>query len=261
MKTEIFYFSATGNSLAVAEDIAAQLPEVQIRAIPKAINEDIVINSDNLGIVFPVYFVGMPRIVINFIQKITSSKAKYIFAVCTSGSPFPGGTLLQAQQELKAKGLTLNSGFSIQMPGNYIVKYGAFSPRHQERLFNKEKKKVAAISQMILNQQDHKIEGNNSLINWVGNLAYQSMFPKFPTLDRNFTVNENCRRCGICEKVCPVQNIQMTDGKPHWQGNCEHCLACIQLCPAEAIQYGNKTVNRKRYHHPEVQVGELYRED
>jgi flavodoxin len=35
MKTSIFYFSSTGNSLKVAKDIAAMLSETQIFAIPK----------------------------------------------------------------------------------------------------------------------------------------------------------------------------------------------------------------------------------
>ncbi|HBF40164.1 MAG TPA: 4Fe-4S ferredoxin, partial [Firmicutes bacterium] len=111
----------------------------------------------------------------------------------------------------------------------------------------------------VQNQQNNKIERNNFLINWIGNIAYKSVSPKFPTLDRNFTVNEKCNGCNTCEKVCPVKNIQIADGKPWWQGHCEHCLACIQWCPQEAIQYGSATVHRKRYHHPEVLVKELYR--
>ena len=146
------------------------------------------------------------------------------------------------------------------MPGNYLVKYGAYSIEKQKGMFIKEKEKVETIVKMITNQQENKIERNNFLINGIGNLAYKSMLPKFPTLDRNFNVNEKCNSCNTCEKVCPVQNIKIINGRPNWQGNCEHCLACIQWCPTEAIQYGTQTNDRKRYHHPEVLVKELYRE-
>lgn len=259
MKTNLFYYSATGNSLIVAKDIAAILPETQIFSIPKIIDQEIDLNADNIGFVFPVYFTGMPRIVIDFIDRLELSKAKYIFAICTCAS-IPLGTLLQVQKQLRTKGITLNAGFYVTMPGSYIIKYGAFPLEQQEYLFAKEKEKVAAIVKMIVNQQDNKIERNNFLINAIGNIVYRSMLPKFPTLDRNFNVSDKCNSCNLCERVCPVKNIRIIDGRPNWQGNCEHCLACIQWCPAEAIQYGTITNDRKRYHHPEVLVNELYRE-
>lgn len=227
MKTNLFFFSATGNSLIVAKDIAAILPETQIFSISRVINQKIDLNVDNIGIIFPVYFSGMPKIVIDFINKLESSKTKYMFAICTCGS-FPMGTLLQAQKQLRTRGMTLNAGFSIQMPGNYLVKYGAFSIEKQEDMFIKEKQKVEAIVRIIRNQQENRIERNNLLINGIGNLAYKLMLPKFSTLDQNFNVNEECNNCNTCEKVCPVQNIKIINRRPNWQGNCEHCLACMQ---------------------------------
>lgn len=259
MKTSLFFFSSTGNSLIVAKDIAAKLPETQIFSIPRIIDQEIDLNVDNVGIVFPVYFAGVPRIVNHFLEKIDLSKAKYVFAICTCGG-FPMGTLLQVRNHLKKKGITLNAGFSIQMPGNYLIKYGAISVEKQEQLLIKENEKVATIVKMIMDQQENKIEKNNFVINGIGNLAYKLMFPKFPTLDKNFIVDDKCNSCNICERVCPVHNIRMENGKPNWQGNCEHCLACIQWCPAEAIQYCTKTTTRKRYHHPDVLVKQLYRD-
>ncbi len=259
MKTHLFYFSATGNSLAVAKDIAAKLPDVQILSIPKVINQSIDCNADNLGIIFPVYYLGMPRIVVDFINRMEPDRANYIFAICTYGG-LAGGTLLQTQKLLNARGLTLNAGFTIKMPGNYLVKYGAYSSEKQKKFFAKEKQKIATIAGMIENQQDSAIERNNFIINGIGNMAYRSVFPRFPKLDRNFNVNEKCNHCHTCEKVCPVQNIKMVNEKPNWQGNCEHCLACIQWCPVEAIEYGTQTIERKRYHHPEISAKDLYRE-
>jgi Fe-S-cluster-containing hydrogenase component 2/flavodoxin len=259
MKTNMFYFSSTGNSLMIAKDIAAKLPGTQVFSIPKAMNQVMDLDADNIGIIFPVYFWGIPRIVIDFINRLDAGKAKYIFAISNYGG-FAAGALLQVQEQLASKGLTLHAGFPIRMPGNYIVKYGAFPVKQQEKLLIAEKRKVEAIVGMIQNQQPHPIGKSNFLIKGIGNFVYKSMLPKFPTLDQNFSVNEKCNHCNICEKVCPVADIKMTDGRPTWQGNCEHCLACIQWCPTEAIQYGTKTVNRKRYHHPEVHAKELYRE-
>jgi ferredoxin len=126
------------------------------------------------------------------------------------------GTLLQVQNQLRTRGLTLNAGFSIPMPGNYLVRYGAFSIEKQKKMFIKEKKKIETIVKIIENRQENKIERNNFLINGIGNLFYKSMLPKFSTLDQNFNVNEKCISCNTCEKVCPVQNIKMDTGRPKW---------------------------------------------
>jgi ferredoxin len=201
----------------------------------------------------------MPQIVIDFINKLEPNGTKYIFAICTCGL-MPMGALIQDQKQLRSRGLNLNAGFSIPMPGNYLVKYGAYSIEKQKNQFTKEKNRIENIVKVITNQQENKIEKNNFLINGIGNLIYKSMLPKFPTLDQNFKVTENCNKCNICERVCPVQNIKIIKGKPNWQGSCQHCLACMQWCPTEAIQYGNQTKGRKRYHHPEVTVTEIFRE-
>ncbi|MGE5604752.1 MAG: EFR1 family ferrodoxin [Bacteroidota bacterium] len=258
MKTNLFFFSSTGNNLSVAKDIAAKLPGTQIIPISRALNGTIDLNVDNIGLVFPVYFGGLPRIVVDFINQLDPAKIKYIFAVCTYGG-LPAAALSQTEQLLQVINITLNAGLSIQMPGNYLVKYGAFSSEQQQRLFQKAKEKINTIVAAVKNQAN-MIEPGNRLITIIARLIYQSVYPKFSTLDRNFTVAENCTGCRTCEKVCPVRNIKMAANRPTWQNNCEHCLACIQWCPTQAIQYGTKTANRKRYHHPEVTVEEMYRE-
>ncbi|WP_226377679.1 hypothetical protein [Citrifermentans bremense] len=64
----------------------------------------------------------------------------------------------------------------------------------------------------------------------------------------------------MCERICPVSNVLLQAGKPVWHGNCEQCLACIQWCPAKCIQYGGKTKEYERYHHPEVMMRDVMRE-
>jgi ferredoxin len=53
--------------------------------------------------------------------------------------------------------------------------------------------------------------------------------------DRTFRVSGACTGCGICVKVCPVQNIEMVNGKPQWLHHCENCTACFHWCPTQAI--------------------------
>ena len=78
-------------------------------------------------------------------------------------------------------------------------------------------------------------------------------------LDKGLWVDEKCDNCGICEDVCPVDNIKFSKSKspgPTWQHHCINCLACYHHCPQEAIQLG-KEEQMQRYRHPEISLEEI----
>lgn len=256
MKTSLFYFSATGNSLAIARDIAEGIPEAKIYSIPQAIRGDIPLEEDCIGIIYPVYFAGLPRIVSDFIKRLNPENVKYLFVVCTFGA-FAAGSLLMAEEQLRAVGIPMNAGYYVPMPGNYIVKYGAYKKEKQKKMFQNKSESVRSIIEDVVNQKSISVRPGNFLFNMIGKAIYKSKLPQLPTLDRNFATNYKCNRCGICVKVCPVENIHMEGQKPQWQGNCEHCMACIQWCPVEAIEYTVATEGRERYHHPDIAVMDL----
>jgi MinD superfamily P-loop ATPase len=81
---------------------------------------------------------------------------------------------------------------------------------------------------------------------------------KVANMDRDYNVNSNCAGCAICEKVCPVKNIEMANNKPQFKHHCENCTACIQFCPQKAVNYKDATQNRRRYTNPEIDYAELY---
>ena len=93
------------------------------------------------------------------------------------------------------------------------------------------------------------------MMKYVSKMAGRIMIPK--DSDKNFSVTDNCVGCGICAEVCPAGNIVIKDGKPEWQHHCERCTACMQLCPKRAIEFGSRTKNWGRYHHPDVSVNDL----
>lgn len=55
MKTEIYYFTGTGNSLVVARDLTKEL-NGELIAIPSVMSKETInIDAEVIGIVFPVY--------------------------------------------------------------------------------------------------------------------------------------------------------------------------------------------------------------
>ena len=88
MSTEIYYFSGTGNSLAVARDIAERTKGTLI-SIPAVMDKQSTkTDAGDIGIIFPCYLAqlyGIPLIVERFVKRIEDVGSKYIFAVCTCG--------------------------------------------------------------------------------------------------------------------------------------------------------------------------------
>lgn len=260
MNTVLYYFSGTGNSLVIARDLAAALGNTTLIAIPDALQTPAVGADDApdaVGIVFPVYAWGPPRIVADFINSRQWNGIPYLFAVCTCGG-FPGGTLTLLAQALRARGGNLKAGFSIVMPGNYTALYGAIAEAKQQKMFAGARARVAEIAGLIKARRNQPVEKSFWLINLLTGFIYKHGMPKFKTADVKFFVLDTCTHCGLCVKVCPRRNIALKDGHPQWLGNCEQCMACLQWCPVSAIQFGPSTQNRKRYHHPAIKAKDLF---
>ena len=87
MKTTIYYFTGTGNSLAAARKIAGALGETELVPIASLADTPGIISpaADRVGIVCPVYDCGVPVMVANFAERLDLSKARYAFAVVTMG--------------------------------------------------------------------------------------------------------------------------------------------------------------------------------
>jgi ferredoxin len=256
MKTVIYYFSGTGNSLKIAWDLTKFLGDADVIPIAKAIRQDSVSpNADRIGIIYPVYMWGMPLIVNRFIKKLRTDK--YIFAIANCGG-MAAGALIHTKKRLEEQGMNLSSGFVVKMPANYTPMYGAQPQEKQNKLFKQAEDKIKAIADIIQAGKENPIEKSSFLSNFFfSSFIYNMGSSKIPESDKSFWVNEKCTSCGTCEKICPVDNIKLANEKPTWLHHCEQCMACLQWCPAEAIQFGKKTEGRKRYRNPSVKATDL----
>lgn len=257
----ILYFSGTGNSLQVAKDLSNELEKVELCKLTSlADEEEIEIKSRVLGIVFPVYYARLPLIVEAIVRKLKLGKDTYFFAVGTYGGA-AADVLIKMNNILQNGGRTLNSGFLLHMPANNIFAYNPKLGKSKNKIFNKEKKKVKEISDIIKERKDHKCELSKLRIDIVIDRILIKVTDKIMEnlhrRDEQFWINDKCNNCRLCERICPVNNIEFNSDKPVWKHKCEQCTACIQYCPQEAIQWGNKTSSRIRYRNPNVTIVEL----
>ena len=255
METTIYYFSGTGNSLKIAKCLSDKLEHCELVPIAKLWKQDTIVpQSEKVGLIFPLYFGGCPSILLDFLNKLEIYKLNYIFAIVTSHHGGSGACLYQINKILRKNSKALNAGFSIRMPGNYIPMYDIAPKESHEIDFEKANKEIELITDIVKNNGE-KVK--KEVLPIIGNVFSKIFRKKFNKSDVNFYADEKCNSCEVCEKVCPVNNIKIVDGKPEWQHKCQRCLACIHFCPQEAIQYGKKTVKRRRYHHPAITVNDI----
>jgi ferredoxin len=253
MKAIIYYFSATGNSLATARALADRISGTELHSIPDVMKSATVPTADVIGLVFPVYMFGVPPIVARFCRRLRASNKPYVFGVATGR--IPGATLIQLRDLLFANGLILSAGFVVGLPDNYTPLQGAPSQARQEKMFAAARTKIEKIVDAVRKRAEHPPEASNQVLNAIlTGVLYRRCSRFIPGMDRHFLTTDRCDGCGTCARVCPVENIRMQNGRPVWLHHCEQCLACLHWCPETAIEFGASTRRRKRYHHPDVTV-------
>jgi len=259
MKSEIYYFTGTGNSYTVAKDLASRIEANLIPIKETEHKNNIVLEADITGIIFPAYYMHLPRIIERFLNKLDKIEDRYIFILVTVGG-IVGEAILRCKKTIELRGGSLAGAFVVRMPANYIYAADSLPVFIQKRMFRKWRKKVDKIVTYITNYKRGKIENFNPIGTFLFSKYIMKEFDAdqfLPDIDRNFWIDSKCTFCGICSNICPVNNILIENKQINWKGNCEKCLACIQWCPVASIQFSDTTLKRKRYHHPDVTIKEM----
>lgn len=252
MKHVVFFFSGTGNSLTVVKEI--EKTGATAISMSAVINSQIVCNAEKVGFVFPVYYLGLPKIVNEFISKLTLSNAKYIYTVYTMGWNLRGGVLRQMKNHLAQKNLKLNMCSCIQMPMNDFTLASVHTPEQQKVILSKFSRNMEKI---LFRITDEKKYFSKEPIGFMVEKRNKPFCDECGASSKNFAVNDSCKGCGICAKICPVGNITLKNDKPVWNTKCQNCMACFHYCPLKAISFGGKGSKITHYHHPSVNVAEL----
>jgi len=266
MTTTIYYFTGTGNSLSVARKIGEGLDKVEIKSIPKAMKQkDFSSKSERIGIIYPVIAWGAPLIVDDFLSKFQFTKDQYIFTIATCGGT-PAGSNVLLNRIIKKKGARISAGYVLKSGVYPISNSPDVAPvKMAKTLAGKSRQSIRNIDQRldeIIDNTKHKkevkLEGSNLITDLYGNMLHKQVIKVFKSEGKKFWVDEKCNACGVCKKICPSNNIQISkDGKHTWENNCQACYGCFHWCPNSAIQYNNVSKPIKRQHNLEIKLDDM----
>lgn len=255
MKTGIIFFTGTGNSLRTAMKLKEQLERkgdiVELIDISK--HKQLTLEKyEKVGIVFPIYCLGIPSIVKSFIKNNNFESQKYIFAIANCGSDSGiafnqiNKLLKKNKQKLKST-LTIRNGANnnlfINIPGTSQV----LSEKAQEEAYKLATEEIVKISEYIA-KQEVSLEPQLKLLDFIkSSLAHNIFMSGLKNYPKKFTTTNDCKQCGKCRSNCPVNNIE---NGIKWSSKCEACLRCFTICPNNAIRHGKMSDPRmfKKFH-------------
>ena len=247
MKTVIYYFSATGNCLTTAKLLAEELGGAEVVSVASLKKLSKIKNTaERVGFVFPVYYGDMPYSVREAISKMTFENCSYVFIFNTYRG-HAGDVAKRSDQLLRTRGVKLSFATGIPMPGNSFINEAAVD----EKYLSEQRENVSKAAAAVIKGETAEYFADEVL----------PLTPvDYPNNFRGIEAEaDKCIGCGICAKVCPMENIVIENGKAHIGDDCATCLACFHWCPKEAIWMSKQEniARRAKYHHPEVSLKDI----
>ena len=248
----IIFFTGTGNSRIIAEKIAEVTGDEIINSFEPIRNRTYInYHSDRPWVfVAPTYAWRIPKLFEEFLRKSQFEGNDKAYFVMTCGDDI-GNAAGYLKKICDEKKLSFMGVKEVIMPENYTAMFPVPDKRETERIVAAGIHSAEKIAEKIL-KEERIGRDSVSVADRIKSTIVNGPFYAFCVKAKAFHAEDSCVGCGHCEKVCPLVNIKMVDGKPCWGEVCTHCMACINSCPEKAIEYGKKSQGKPRIYDGEA---------
>lgn len=239
------YFSGTGNSKFAAEYFCKNYDK-DSKALSiedqDAISE--IKRSDLLVFSYPVQYSTVPKILRDFITNNSELwMNKKVFIIATMGL-FSGDGSGILGRLLHGFGAEVIGGLHLKMPDSIGDEKALKRPleKNKELVIAAESKIKESVR--LLKEGKPTREGLGPLYQMAGLFGQRLYFGhKTKEYSSKLKINaDKCVGCGLCVKLCPMNNITVASGKAVSGNQCTMCYRCINKCPKQAITLLGKNI-------------------
>jgi ferredoxin len=266
VKIVILYFSGTGNTHYIAHYLRSRVnineDDVLLESI-ETFPPDKIVDFDLICFGFPVYACNAPSFVRDYIKQLPLVENKGVFLFCTKGLS-AGNAIYKTFRKFKKKGYIFLGHASIKMPGTDGLALLSPDSKYVKKALEKDYDHIDKVDKFVkrINDCIRGLQSNEDIkffkkrspidipiavVDLVLAIVYKLMARSFK---KKFWSNENCTKCGTCEKICPAKNITVEEDGVKFSNNCFLCMRCIHQCPQEAVQFGKMTNEKFRWKGP-----------
>lgn len=226
--TNVYCFSGSGHSLAVADFLADKL-NCEVTEIHNGIVSENTMETSI--VVFPVYCQNIPRPVKMFLKQLTS---KYVILIATYGKISYGNVLHEAAKMLQGQVIA----------GAYVPTGHTFLNESTDSGFEE----LMPVLERIKEPQKAVIPKSHKNI-------LSNIFPALRSrISVRITRTNACRMCNACARSCPMNAIN----NGNIGSDCIRCMRCVTNCPNNALRSTNQWILKKYLNHYHKNEFKLY---
>lgn len=232
----MFYFSGTGNSRYIAELFGEHM-DASCYSIEEDIDfEKLIKSEDIIGFCYPVYMSSVPRIMREFVARhMKVLKGKKVIIFCTQLMLSGDGTrkfkMLFPKDHIE---VIYTEHFFMPNNMNDVLILPITKGKGIERYLVRAKRKMESVCRDIRNGTVKK-RGFSVPARILGLPQSLLMGATERRANRAVSIDRDCTHCGLCVKICPMDNFSMDDAGIRHNHNCTMCYRCINACPERAI--------------------------
>ena len=239
MKAILFFHSNSGHTRRVCDYLCHQLPGIDwtLADMRQPVPSDLSMYK-LVGFATWTYYMGLPPLVVDFIQSLQEQQHTPAFIITTYGL-MAGQSLKYLEHTIRARGFMPVDGFSLHTPENYppfVLKVkGWDSPNAPEPAALQQFEQF--ITRMRNRIDNPRMAGRPIRIGFWNSLMRPSSLKKVQKdmgpllLDRAL-----CDGCAACVAACAYGAARMENSAPVFDiSACKACWNCFNTCPKKVL--------------------------
>jgi len=230
---KILFFSATGNTKFLLDNLVKQMDLEEQDTINIDENKEVELKGEEVVIMYPIHAMNAPSNVMRFLRKSKIESCNVsIIAVGCNESWINDASSISVKKLLLKNNNKIIVDEVIAMPLTLVM---SFKKELKESTVKNALEKLKIISSEIksANVSNKKVKLKSRFITGIAKIEG----PAARLFGLELHANKKCVSCGLCWNSCPAFNIKENKkNKPSFGLKCTMCMRCIYSCPEEAIK-------------------------